>query len=110
MRGFILFLTLLFALMAIVIRAVWGEAGENAGSIVKVAPIGLARLALVMGTLWIAWPVIRKPALWLPPGALLVGLLALGVCVVQPRLAIALVPAASAVIGLAAILRLFRGK
>jgi len=110
MRGFVLFLTLLFALMAAVIKTFWGDADQASGSIVKVAPIGLARLAMVMAALWIAWPAVRKPALWLPPGALLLGLVALGVCVVQPRLAIALVPAASALIAFSAILRFFRSK
>lgn len=110
MRGFVLFLTLLFALMAAVIKTFWGDANQASGSIAKVAPIGLARLAMVMAALWIAWPAVRKPALWLPPGALVLGLVALGVCVVQPRLAIALVPAASALIAFAAILRFFRGK
>lgn len=110
MRGFVLFLTLLFALMAAVIKTFWGDDHQAPGSIAKVAPIGLARLAMVMAALWIAWPAVRKPALWLPPGALVLGLVALGVCVVQPRLAIALVPAASALIAFSAILRYFRGK
>lgn len=110
MRGFVLFLTLLFAVMAALIRTFWGDSNQASGSIGKVAPIGLARLAMVMAALWIAWPAVRKPAMWLPPGALLLGLVALGACVVQPRLAIALVPAASALIAFAAILRFFRGK
>jgi len=110
MRGFVLFLTLLFALLAAVIRTFWGDGAQASGSIGKVAPIGLARLAMVMAALWIAWPAVRKPALWLPPGALVLGLIALGVCVVQPRLAIAMVPAATALIAFSAILRFFRGK
>jgi len=110
MRGFVLFLTLFFAVLAAVIKVFWGEGNQAVGSIGKVAPIGLARLAMVMAALWIAWPVVRKPAMWLPPGALVLGLIALGACVVQPRLAIALVPAASALIAFAAILRFFRGK
>lgn len=110
MRGFVLFLALFFAFLAAAIKIFLGDANQASGSIGKVAPIGLARLAMVMAALWIAWPAVRKPALWLPPGALMLGLIALGACVVQPRLAIALVPAASAVIAFAAILRFFRGK
>jgi hypothetical protein len=110
MRGFVLFLAIFFALLAAAIKTFWGDENQGAGSIGKVAPIGLARLAMVMAALWIAWPAVRKPALWLPPGALMLGLVALGACVVQPRLAIALVPAASALIAFAAILRFFRGK
>jgi len=110
MRGFVLFLTFLFAILAAVIKTFWGDGNQASGSIGKVAPIGLARLSMVMAALWIAWPAVRKPALWLPPGAVMLGLIALGVCVVQPRLAIALIPAVSAVIAFAAILRFFRGK
>jgi len=110
MRGFVLFLTLVFALMAVAIKTFWGDAHQASGSIAKVAPVGLARLAMVMAALWIAWPAVRKPALWLPPGALVLGLVALGVCVVQPRLAIALIPAASMLIAFSAILRFFRDK
>jgi len=109
MRGFILFLTLFFAVMAAAIKTFWGDAHQASGSIAKVAPIGLARLTMVMAALWMAWPAVRKPAMWLPPGALVLGLVALGACVVQPRLAIALVPAASALIAFSAILRFFRG-
>jgi hypothetical protein len=110
MRGFILFLTLLFSILAVTIRIFGDQSGQVSGSIVRVAPIGLARLAMVMGALWIAWPAIRKPALWLPPGALFVALLSLAICVVQPRLAIALIPAATLVIAFAGFLRFFRGK
>lgn len=110
MRGFVLLLAIVCAALAIAIKFYWLRDGQSSASMINVAPTGLARLVVVLVAVWIAWPVVRKPAMWLPSGALLLALVVLGACVVQPRLAIALVPAASAVIGFAAILRFFRGN
>jgi hypothetical protein len=110
MRGFVLFLTLLFASMAVAIRFFFGESGRSSGSLIAVAPVGLVRLTLVMGALWLAWPTVRKPAMWFPPGILAIALIGLGICVLQPRLALALVPAIGGLIAFTAFLRFFRQK
>jgi hypothetical protein len=110
MRGFVLFLTLLFGMSALAIRVFFADSGRSSQSLVAVAPVGLIRLTLVMGALWLAWPTVRKPAMWFPPGILAVALIGLGVCVLQPRLALALVPAIGGLIAFTAVLRFFRGK
>jgi len=108
MRGFVLALTFLFSAAAAVIWWVWSDSEHSAGSLIKVAPIGLVRLAMVMAALWLAWPTIRKPALWFPPGILLISLVAVGVCAIQPRLALALLPAVMGLVAFTGFLRLFR--
>jgi len=69
---------------------------------------GLGRFALVMAALWLAWPVARKPAMWLPPGLAVLALVVLGVCVVHPRAAIALVPLFGALLAFSAVVKFFR--
>lgn len=109
MRGMILVLTVFFAVAAGAIR--WGVAyWGTSNSLWLVSSIGMTRLALVLGALWIAWPTIRRPAMWLPPGLAAVGLIALGACVVQPRLAIAIVPLLGGLIALAGFVRFFRSS
>lgn len=107
MRTVVLVLTLLFASGAIVIR--WGVLHwQPSSSLWMVSAVGMMRFALVLGTLWLAWPTVRRPAMWLPPGVAMIAVIALGACVVQPRLAIALVPAVGALVTLAGFLRFFR--
>lgn len=107
MRAVVLVLTLLFAIGAIVIR--WGVLRWHpSSSLWMVSAVGMTRFALVLGTLWLAWPTVRRPAMWLPPSVAMIAVIALGACVVQPRLAIALVPAVGALIAVAGFLRFFR--
>jgi len=70
----------------------------------------LIRLSLVLGALWLAWPSIRRPAQWLPPGIATIVLVAIGACAVQPRLAFALIPLAGSLIAFAGFARYFRGR
>jgi len=107
-RNFILLLVVLSAGVAAAIRWWPREEAPLEGSIPLVMAIGLTRLALVMGALWVAWPVARKPAMWMPPGLLALAFVLFGICAVQPRLAIALVPAIGSLIALSAVLRFFR--
>lgn len=109
MRGTILVFTLFFAVAALGIR--WGVSHYNpSNSLWLVTSVGMTRLALVLAALWIAWPTVRRPAMWLPPGVAAVAVIALGACVVQPRLAIAIFPALGTLIALAGFLRFFRGQ
>jgi hypothetical protein len=70
----------------------------------------LIRLSLVLGAIWLAWPSIRRPAQWLPPGIALIVLVTIGVCALQPRLAFALIPLAGGLIAFAGFAKYFRGK
>jgi hypothetical protein len=109
MRVTIMVLTLMFILGAVAIRwGVWHWSPSNA--LWSVAAIGMIRIALVLIALWIAWPTIRRPAMWMPPGLAAVTLIAIGACVVQPRLAIAVFPLLGALIALAGFVRFFREK
>lgn len=109
MRVTILVFTVLFLVGAGVIR--WGvEHWHLSNSLWMVTSVGMVRLALVLGTLWIAWPTVRRPAMWFPPGIIAVALAALGACVIQPRLAIALVPALGTLLAFAGFVRFFRGQ
>ncbi len=110
MRVFILLLAILAAVAGLG-WYLWGqETSLGSSSLMKVAPEGLARLAVVLGAVWLAWPVVRKPAMWLPPGILLVSLAIFAVCVVQPRAAIALLPLLGVLLGFSAMVRFFRGQ
>lgn len=109
-RVLILLLTVLSAGAAAGIRWWPREEPPLEGSIPMVMAIGLSRFALVMGALWVAWPVARKPAMWLPSGVLAVTFIAFGICIVQPRLAIALIPAVGTLITFAAFLKFFRSS
>jgi endonuclease/exonuclease/phosphatase (EEP) superfamily protein YafD len=107
MRVTILVFTVLFAVGAAALR--WGVGHWHLSNpLWMVTSIGMTRIALVLGTLWIAWPTVRRPAMWFPPGILAVALIALGACVVQPRLAIAIIPALGTLLALAGFVRFFR--
>jgi hypothetical protein len=61
-----------------------------------------------MAALWLAWPSLRRPAKWLPPGLLAIVLVAVGACAVQPRLVFVLVPLVGGLITFAGFIRFFR--
>jgi hypothetical protein len=109
MRVTILVFTVLCLLGAALIR--WGVSHWHLShSLWMVTAVGMVRLALVLGTLWMAWPSVRRPAMWFPPGIIAVAFAALGACVVQPRLAIALIPALGTLLAFAGFVRFFRGQ
>ncbi len=106
MRVTILVFTVLFLVGAVAIR--WSVGYWNlSNSLWMVTSIGMTRVALVLGTLWIAWPTVRRPAMWFPPGIAAVALMA---CVIQPRLAIAIIPALGTLLAFAGFVRFFRGQ
>lgn len=84
-----------------------GKWYEGADSI-PFASAAMIRIGLVLGALWLAWPSLRRPARWLPPGAAVIGVIALAVVAAQPRLIIVAIPAVGALISLAAMARAFR--
>jgi hypothetical protein len=70
----------------------------------------MLRIGFVFGTLWIAWPSLRRPAQWLAPGMALIIVLTLVVIAANPRLALVAVPAAGSLITIGAVIRMFRSS
>jgi len=83
----------------------WDEQGTS-----TFAAAAMGRIGLVMAALWIAWPSLRRPAQWLPPGIAVLGVVVLGVLAANPRLAIVVVPALSGLLAFSAVVRAFRGN
>lgn len=81
----------------------YGEGGSS-----NFASGAMGRIGLVLAALWLAWPSLRRPASWLPPGIAAAGVLALAVLAAQPRLIVAAVPALGALLAVAAIVRTFK--
>ena len=71
-------------------------------------PEMLGRCGLVFGALWIAWPSLRRPANWLPPGAAILVLVGILVIAAQPRFAMVAVPIIGALITAGGVLAWFR--
>lgn len=102
----LLVLVLSITLLAGGVLGKWYE-GENA---IPFATAAMIRIGLVFGALWLAWPSLRRPTRWLPPGAAVMGVIALAVVAAQPRLILVAIPALGALISLAAIVRAVRGS
>lgn len=68
----------------------------------------LTRIGLVFGAIWFAWDSLRRPARWLPPGLAVLGVVAIIVVAVQPKLMIAALPLLGLVAVVTSVLRFFR--
>ena len=68
----------------------------------------LLRVGFVLLACWIAYPVLRRPAAWLPAGATTVGVLLIGAVVFQPKLLVVLIPMFGTLLGVGALVRSFR--
>lgn len=77
-------------------------------STARFAASGTGRIGLVMAALWLAWPSLRRPAAWLPPGIAVGVVIALAVVAFQPRLIVVVVPAVGLLFTLAAAVRAMR--
>ncbi len=100
----VLALTLLIAGGGLRLFSVDGAGGwQTAGSAM------MFRMGIAFGALWLAWPSLRRPASWLPPGAAAATLVLLGAVAARPRLLPVLLPLAGGIATLAAIIRLLRG-
>ncbi len=96
--------------LAVVLLAVWGWMSyrvEPTGT-TKAVSMAAGRIGLVLGALWLAWPSLRRPASWLPPGFAMLGVIVLGVLATQPRTVLVLAPAFAGLLTLATILKAFR--
>ena len=90
----------------------WGAAGEISSDQIgkSVFNAALLRVGFVLLACWIAYPIIRRPASWLPPGATAVGVILIGATVFNPKLLIVLIPLFSALLGFGAFVRFFRSS
>ncbi len=79
----------------------------QAGSANFAASAG-GRIGLVLAALWLAWPSLRRPASWLPPGVAVLCVIALAAIAAQPRLVIVAIPAIGALTVIATFVRAFR--
>lgn len=78
----------------------FGQAGST-----EFAAAAAGRIGLVLGAMWLAWPSLRRPAQWLPPGIAVAGVLALVVLAAQPRLIVVAIPALVGLLALATVIR-----
>lgn len=76
----------------------------HSGSAKFVAP-ATGRIGLVLAALWLAWPSLRRPASWLPPGFAVMGVVVLAALAAQPRLIVVAIPAFGVLLALASVIR-----
>ena len=100
----------LVGVIALCLIGVWAIATfgleQSGGS--SFAAMASGRIGLVMSALWFAWPSLRRPANWLPPGIAVLCVVALAVIAAQPRLVIVAVPALGVLLLLATVVRAFK--
>lgn len=65
------------------------------------------RLSIVLATLWLAWPSLKRPANWLPAGVVVAALVGLLVIAVQPRLVAMVGPVIGLLLAAGAVRRIF---
>ncbi len=63
------------------------------------------RVGLLMGALWLAWPSLKKPARWLPPGIAVAGVIGLAVIAVRPQLMLVVFPAIGTIAAITIFIR-----
>ena len=85
---------------------IWGHQDGSS----KFAAAATGRIGLVLVALWLAWPSLRRPAAWLPPGVAVAGVVVLAVLAAQPRLIFVAIPAFGALLAIATIVRVFKGQ
>ena len=85
----------------------WGF-GKTSGF--SLAADMMSRIGLLLGALWLAWPSLRRPAKWLPPGIAVACVVGLMVLAAQPRFIVFVLPALGVLTFLASIMRTFRAK
>jgi hypothetical protein len=96
----VLVLAILLLLASGVVSWRYGQAGSA-----KFVAAASGRIGLVLAALWLAWPSLRRPARWLPPGFAVMGVVVLAMLAAQPRLIVVAVPAMAALLALATVIR-----
>ena len=77
---------------------------EQSGS-ARLIAAATGRIGLLLGALWLAWPSLRRPAKWLPPGVAVLGVVILAVLAAQPRLIVVAIPVFCGLLVLATVIR-----
>lgn len=101
-------IAVLFVAIACLSVCAWLTVRFEQTANVKMLAAATGRIGLIFGALWLAWPTLRRPANWLPPGFAMLGVLFLGVLAVQPRSVLVLAPLLVGLLTLASIVRKFR--
>lgn len=98
----VLVLALAIGLLAacVLVRWRWGTDGS-----IRIFSDATGRVGLVMAALWLAWPSLKKPARWLPPGIAMAGVIGLAVLAVRPQLIFVVVPAIGTIAALTFFIR-----
>ncbi|MEZ6089223.1 MAG: hypothetical protein R3C05_14570 [Pirellulaceae bacterium] len=88
----------------------WGAIGEATSDRIgqSVGNAAVLRVGFVLLACWVAYPVMRRPAAWLPPGATAAGLILIGATVFNPKLLIVLIPMFGSLLAFGALIRFFR--
>ena len=94
--------------VVLIFLSVWISYRMEPTGTTKAISMAAGRIGLVMGALWLAWPSLRRPASWLPPGFAMFGVIVLGVVATQPKTFLILLPAFAGLLTLASILKAFR--
>jgi hypothetical protein len=103
-RRLVLVLSVILLMTSAVVSWRFGD-----DSTARFAASAAGRVGLVMAALWLAWPSLRRPAAWLPPGIAVGLVIALAIIAAQPRLIVVVLPAMGLLFTLGSILRAFRG-
>lgn len=77
---------------------------EPSGS-ARLISAATGRIGLLLGALWLAWPSLRRPSQWLPPGVAVLGVVVLAVLAAQPRLVVVVIPVFCGLLALATVIR-----
>ena len=98
------FLVLAIAIGLFIVWIVWHSASGTPQFLAEAS----GRISLMMAALWIAWPSLRKPAMWLPPGGAALCILVLGIIAARPRLVVVAIPALGVLLALATVVRVMK--
>ncbi|QDS86981.1 hypothetical protein EC9_11560 [Rosistilla ulvae] len=101
----------LILIVAVVLLA-WGGIGELTSDRLgqSVSNAALLRVGFVLFACWVAYPVVRRPAAWLPPGATAIGVILIGATFFNPKLLIVLIPLFGSLLAFGAFIRFFRSS
>lgn len=71
----------------------------------RVVIAATGRIGLMMAALWLAWPSLKRPARWLPPGIAMAGVVGLAVVAARPTLILVVLPAIGTIAAITVFVR-----
>lgn len=90
-------------LLLLVCGVVTWKFGDDGSVRFVVAATG--RVGLMMAALWLAWPSLKRPARWLPPGIAMAGVVGLAVVAARPSLVLVVLPAIGTIAAITVFVR-----